>query len=163
MKRILLVVMALALALSLCLAAPALAASTTTPPKSICLSDGSYYYSLAIKLNGTVNMSGVPVKFYAITGELFNPPGQTAWGCPVTGTDHVNPSDHTFHFSLTGNSVSTGSLYTHLMEGKWNLQTLTGTCTWRQITESSPGSDKTHTLSAVDCSNNTIPYDAQGE
>lgn len=154
MKRFSLILLAIALPLSL--AVTALAAKTTAPPKSACLTDGNYLYPLTIKAAGTVNMADGRVKFYNINGEYFLP---SIASFPVTGSGHVKGT--MFHFSLTGNSYVSGSYYTVMLEGSWDLaqpSNPVGTVHVRQISNYGSFDPSTYSLSLTDCSTQTLPY-----
>jgi len=130
MKKVFLAVLVFALSVSF--ATFALAASTTVPPKAVCMTDnlGPYTYVLVIKLAGSVKLSGVSTKFYNINGEFY----LDTFSCPLTGSGHVKETE--FHLSTVCNSEWGGSFWTILVEGFWDLAATTnpvGTITWRQI------------------------------
>ena len=133
MKRTCLILLAMVLSLSF--TTFALAASTTVPPKAICMTDGIYTYVLVTKLAGTVKTSQGTVKFYNINGEHY----ANDASIPITGTGHVKGTK--FHFSCTGSTYwasGSGNYWTALLEGFWDLADTTnpvGTITWRQMTE----------------------------
>jgi hypothetical protein len=157
MKRFSLILLAITLSLT----ATAQGASTTTPPKSVCLTDGNYIYPLTIKPSGTVKMSDGRVKFYNINGEYFFP-GIASF--PVTGSGHVKGT--VFHFSLTGNSYVSGAYWTALLEGSWDLaqpSNPVGTVYVHQISNFGSGGGSTYSLSLTDCSTQTLPYNDQGK
>jgi hypothetical protein len=146
MKRILLVLMALALSLSL--STGVLGASPTTPPKSLCFSDGTFDYALAIKLTGTVkSKSGTPVKFYTISGNALLP---GVVKIAVTGAGRMENAP--FYFSLTGTGFDGSHRYALFCNGQWNLATSAGLYD-RNLEYDAVPSFVHGSLTALDCAN----------
>ncbi len=153
MKKVFLAVLVFALYLSF--TTFALAASTTVPPKAICMTDGSYTYVFFIKLAGPVKLSGVSTKFYNVNGEFY----LGTFSSPLTGTGHVKGTE--FHFSTVGNSEWAGDFWTILVESFWDLADTTnpvGTVTMRQINETGTNTVDSLSLSLTDCSTVVLPY-----
>lgn len=153
MKKVFLAVLVFALSLSF--TTFALAASTTVPPKSVCMTDSLYTYAFVIKLAGPVKLSGVSTKFYNINGEMY----LDGWSPPLTGSGHVKGT--VFHFSATGSTYWAGGFWTILAEAFWDLADTTnpvGTVIWRQITDTGTNIVQSRTLSLTDCSTVVLPY-----
>ncbi len=153
MKRTLSILLAVVL-LSLSFTTFALAASTTVPPKTVCMTDWQYSYAFVIKLAGPVKTSVGSVKFYNINGEVF----LGGAGMPLAGSGRVKGTE--FNFSVTGSDYLGGTFWTVLLEGLWDLADTTnpvGTVAWRQITNTGTNLVESGTLSLTDCSTLVVP------
>jgi hypothetical protein len=169
MKRIFYVLLALVLTLSL--TGGALAASTTNPPKTayFTLSGWAGTQCLTIRLNGTIKISGGPVKIYAIHGEwpIFQAPDLLS--VPLVGTGHVLNGQ--FHFSIAGQSrnVSANEFYHYIFEGIWDLAAprtvgaVVGTFTSRVISDAIGGDSSGGSIMWADPTTVVLPKNAQGQ
>ncbi len=155
MKRMgLAVILAMVLALVLYTSTGVLGAEPK-PPTQLCLYMDGWWDNLVLlnKPMGNVKTSEGPVKFYAIHGEQYY---YTQYSAAMSGTGHVKAG--IYHFSVSGSYSDSGIGYTFLVEGKWNLNAQNGTYSIRYITSTGYSSYFTSTLSAVNCTDCTLPY-----
>jgi hypothetical protein len=149
--------------LSLALVAGAFAASA--PPSTLCLqcTDATNLkFFLVIKNQGTIKTTAAgPIKFYQVTGELFNI--STNLSIPVTGTAHMNGTK--LHFSFRGSTKwpTSNNIYTENNTGTYDVQAGTGSISYTTIFNNVPGGTFSHPLTAISCSSASVPLDAVGE
>jgi hypothetical protein len=149
--------------LSLAFVAGAFAASA--PPSALCLqctdaTDVKVF--LVIKNQGTMKTTAAgSVKFYQLTGELFNI--STNLSIPVTGTAHMNGD--TLHFSFRGSAKwpTSANIYTENNTGTYNVITQTGSISYNTIFNNTPGATFSHPLQTISCGSASLPLNAYGE